>query len=318
MTRTLPVQLVIRARHYPYKCSPQTEIFHENTSSQNDMTIPQHPFNGLATISLLALTLIFAACDSTTPGSISGTPPALITSQAFEMDSESFASANAQPGGGTNSVQGANYTRAYATVLLVNLAVGVHLVVPSAATGAAASDTPHVENGTWIWEGRMTVFINNVVDVRLEGTPNGSVVDWEMFITSDNLLGRVYDDFVLYTATTQIGGGMSTWSLYYDIDGLGRTRVLDADHLQTGAQNELTFSVPDSNPNVDARGDSVYYLADGNERVFDHVVGPGQNRLIEWDAATSVGSITAFDYNDGERYCWDSNLDDAPCMPALF
>ena len=268
-------------------------------------------------VAVCALALVLAACDSTTPSTITDTPPALISSSAFDMDGESFGSTSAQPGQSTSSVSGPHHTRAYLTVVLVNLAVGVHLIVPSTATVSAGQDTPHVENGTWIWENTMTIFINNVVDVRLEGTPNGSVVDWEMFITSDNLLGQTYDNFILYTATTQIGGGMSTWSLYYDLAGLGRTRVLDADYLQTGAQHELTFSIPESNPNEDARGDSVYYMADGNDRVFDHEVGPGENRLIEWDSATKAGSIMAFDYLDGERYCWNDNLDNTPCVPTL-
>lgn len=268
-------------------------------------------------VAVCALGLGLAACDSSSPDAITDTPPALISSNAFEFDDESFASTSAQQGQGTSSVHGPHHSRAYLTVVLVDLAIGVHLIAPFKATGSAGQDTPHVENGTWIWENTTTIF-NSVVDVRLEGTPSGSQVAWEMYITSDNLLGQTYDNFILYSATTQIGGQMSSWSLYYNIAGQGRTRVLDADYEQTGAQHELTFRIPDTNPNQGTHGASVDYMADGNVREFNYQEPtPDQNHFIEWDAVTAAGSITAWDYNGGVQACWDSNLDDTPCVPTL-
>lgn len=93
--------------------------------------------------------------------------------------------------------------------------------------------------------------------------------------------------------------------------------MLDADYIRTGAQHELTFSIPETNPNPDAHGAEVYYMADGNTREFDfQEPTPSQNHFIEWNAATSVGSITAWNYNNGERACWDENLDNVTCEPS--
>ena len=139
-----------------------------------------------------------------------------------------------------------------------------------------------------------------------------------MYITSSNYGGQAYDNFVLYTATTQIGGLVGDWSLYYNIQGQDRTRLLDAHYEQTGAQHELTFSVPDTNPNQDAHGASVYYMAENSDRVVDYQEStPGQNHYIEWDAVTKAGSITAWNHNNGERACWDSNLDNTHCVPTI-
>ncbi|MDX1440744.1 MAG: hypothetical protein R3284_12665, partial [Rubricoccaceae bacterium] len=163
------------------------------------MTDPLSSYKALALVTVLGLALV--ACDSPNGNGDPGdTPPTLITADAFDYDGESFPDASAA------QAQGTNHSRAFLTVLIVNTAVGVHLILPAAATNAAGQDTPHVEDGTWIWERTVTVG-NSVVDIRLEGTPSGSMVDWEMFITSDNFGGQAYDDFSLYTATTAIGGG---------------------------------------------------------------------------------------------------------------
>lgn len=265
----------------------------------------------LSLVGACAFALTLSACDSSTTGSVTDTSPTLLPAAAFGMDVESF------PNGSGPSVQGDNHNRAALTVGLVNLAVGIHLVIPAAATNAATQATPTVENGTWIWENTVPVNLQNVT-FRLEGTPQGSEVDWQMILSSANIGGQLHENFVLYTATSALDGTSSTWSLYYNIEGQGRTRVLDADYDRTGAQHELTFSIPDTNPNEDAHGASVYYMAEGNTREFDYQEPTlGQNHFIEWNAATFVGSITAWNYNNGDRACWDSSLNDVSCVPTL-
>ena len=174
-----------------------------------------------------------------------------------------------------------------------------------------------MDGATWICENTVNVNGSNIT-FRLEGTPSGSNFDWEMFITVTNFRGEAYDDFGLYTATTQIGGQMGKWSLYYKIQGQ-RTRALDAVYDETSSTaREITFSIPDTNPNQEAHGASVYYMAEGSDRVVDYQEPtPGQNRHIVWDAVTAAGSFTAWDYNNEERACWGSNLDNVSCVPTM-
>jgi len=258
------------------------------------------------------MALALSACDSTTAGGggSDDVAPTLIPPAAFSIDDDSFPEQSVQ------SFQGSNHTQAFARVAIVNLAIGIHLIIPAAATNAATQVQPIVENGTWVWENTVPVD-DQPVTFRLEGTPDGSEIDWRMILASATISGQDYTHFVLYTATSSIDGTSSSWSLYYNIEGQGRTRVLDADYLQTGEQRELTFSIPESNPNEGARGDSVTYTSDGNDRVFDYMESPTRNHFIEWNAVTAVGSITAWDWNDGTRACWDSNLDNVPCVPTL-
>ena len=251
--------------------------------------------------------LAVSGCDSA--GS-DGTAPAVPSAGAFEFDA-SFPQA-VQSGGMENWANGAF------RVGVVTLAVGVHLVIPSAATHAATQAEPVVVDGTWIWEN--TVPIDGTpVTFRLEGTPEGQEIDWRMLISSDqDIHGEQYDAFELYNATTALDGRTGRWQLYYRIDEV-RTHVLTADFdVDSEDVREITFTVPETNPNPDARGSTVLYGHDGSARMFDwHQEPEDRDHLVEWSAATHAGSITATDYNGGVRACWDAGLQDAPCEPAL-
>lgn len=260
-------------------------------------------------VGVLTLGVLLAACDAADPNPPPPPPaaPSLPSAAAFDFD-RSFPSST-----GSQVQSGPNHGNAAFRVGVVTLAVGIHLIVPSVATGAAGQVSPVIQNGTWVWENTVAVEQSSVT-FRLEGTPDGNEVDWRMLISSPDLKGEVYDNFPLYTAATSFDGKTGTWSLNYRIDG-ATTNVLNADYEEaSGAVHELTFSIPESNPNENARGSSVLYQAAGDARLFDwHEPTPGQTHLIEWDAVTRAGSIEAWNYNNGERACWDSGLNDVPC-----
>jgi hypothetical protein len=257
-----------------------------------------------STLAVVALGLTLAACDAADPDpSVAPeTPPPA----AFAFDASFPEASNAQ-------LVGAHFINGATRVVFVTAAVGVHLIVPAEATRIATEADPFVEDGTWIWENSAS-FEATTVTVRLEGTPDGTEIDWRLFVSSDDLGDQVYEDFVLYEATTSLDGSQGSWALFYDLEG-DRTRVLDADFsVTTETVREITFTVPQSNPNAEARGASVRYAADGDWRLFDtQEATPGQTHLVEWNAATSEGFVEAWNYNEGARGCWDSNLDDVAC-----
>jgi hypothetical protein len=247
-----------------------------------------------------------AGCDS---GANNGAEPPVLAPGAFQYD-PTFPEA---AGGG-----GANWTNAALRVGVVTLAVGAHLFIPAAATSAATQDEPTVVDGTWIWEN--TVPINNVpVTFRLEGTPAGQEITWRMLISANQAIdGAIYDEFELYDATTTLDGRTGDWRLYYLIEDV-RTHVLSADFDVDSEQvADVTYSIPDTNPNTGARGSTVLYARDGEARTFDwHQEPEDFDHLVQWSAATNAGSLTATNYNGGERACWDASLADVPCEPAL-
>jgi len=253
-----------------------------------------------ALVALVAL----AGCDTNDSGDADA--PAVLTPAAFTFD-RSFPEDD-------NAHIGQNFVEGAARVFFVSAAVGVHLVIPAAATDAATQVEPRVEHGTWIWEN--TVDHNgNDITFRLEGTPEGTQVDWRMLISADAPIdGQHYDDFVLYTARTSLNGRTGEWHLFYKISGTS-TNVLDADFEVRGENNgEITFSVPETNPDPGARGASIEYGALGSARSFLWTEQePSHTHLVEWDEQTHAGAITAWNYNGGVRACWDSSLNDVAC-----
>ena len=259
---------------------------------------------------LLTAALVLAACDATDPGTPAAdpTPP---PASVFTLD-PSFPT-DAAPGGQTQLL-GEHFVQGAARVGIVTTVVGVWLAIPAAVTDAATDVEPVVESGTWIWEN--TVPINGTTfTLRLEGTPVGSSVDWTMFVSADRPVnGQTYNDFALYTATTSLNGRVGSWQLFA-FDGGTRTRVLDADYEVTNSTvAEITYSIPDTNPNVDARGSSVRYESNGSARLFDwHQEPEDFDHLVGWDAVLHAGFIEATNYNGGARSCWDPQLNDSPC-----
>src|SRR5690606_16347802 len=162
----------------------------------------------LALLAPLALT----GCDDADPGDPNdGAAPPVIAPAAFAFD-QSF---DVDPNG--RSAFGQNWFNAAGRVTIVSLAIGVHLIVPHAATEAATQVQPYVEDGTWIWENTVT-HEGRTVTFRLEGTPEGTEIDWRMLISADDLGGADYDAFELYNGTTSLDGKSGTWRLYYDIE----------------------------------------------------------------------------------------------------
>lgn len=252
----------------------------------------------------LALVGALAACDSADSGGDGGggaaAPPTPIALAAFDAGTDAFPDAAASAAGKS---AGLTYANAAVRVGVVSTIVGLNLVLPTLATEAATRRAPELVDGAFVWSNTVEV-LGAPVDVRLTGDPSGSLVDWTLETAPS---GEPF--FTFYTARTTLDGRDGDWSLFKpDADGSVLTADFDAD---SQTDREITFAVPAGN---DGAGSEVTYRVDGTTQVFDFTKQPeGTRALIEWDLGTRAGSITADDYNDGERACWDTNLDDVAC-----
>lgn len=252
---------------------------------------------------LLLPFLLTTGCDSADDDT---DQPEVINPEAFSMDTGVFDVV------GKQASMGPNYTAALLRVLPVTILLEANLFIPQAVTAAALQADPIVEDGTWIWASTTTIDGRSAT-FRLTGTPDGREIDWSMRVTTtDPGTGEVYNDFELYTAETTLDGQEGTWQLYYRLDGV-RTNVLNAEFdVGSASEKTLTFRVPDTAESN--AGDSVRYGAEGNERSFFWTqVANALTHDIVWDAATKAGSITATDYKDGAKSCWDTQLNDVAC-----
>lgn len=280
-----------------------------------------HPTMVRRTTSLLALLVGLAVlgvgltgCDSSDPARDDA--PRVIDPAAFQTDIESFGTASTS---NLESKAGSNFTRSALTVGLVSVVIEANLVIPQAMTAAALNEDPMVDDGTWIWESTTTYTgadgTEKTATFRLEGTPDGESVDWEMYVSStEGPNGNALENFVLYTATTAFDGSNGTWELFYPVEGQ-RVNVLDAEFTaDSESSKSVTFSVPAGIG--EGGGDAVRYTTQDVQRSFAYNRNePAENIVIEWNAETKAGSIQATDYNNGQRACWGPapELANVPC-----
>lgn len=266
--------------------------------------------NPISRILMVVAVLALAACDTNNATS-EAEAPTLIPEAAFAFDADLGNTSSSRSASGN---AGLNFFTGAARVGIVSLVVKANLILPAAMTGAATSVDPIVSDGVWVWSSTRPV---NGTDAtfRLEGTPDGSFIDWNLRVTTANpATGDALDDFVLYTARTSLDGKTGTWRLYYRING-ERTEVLSADYDVSGTAKELRFTV--ENDNDDNVGSTVLYQTEDGTNTFDWLQKPQDIRtLVEWDEATGAGFIEADDYKGGERSCWNASGDDVACQSA--
>lgn len=260
---------------------------------------------GRNTLCIALFLFLLAGCDSTSNDEQA--PPAMLPAEAFSLQANLFNQEDA-----SKTSVGTHFTAAALRVWPVSLLIGANLVVPVAVTGAALQADPERDGATWTWTS--TARANGEeVTFTLRGTLQGTDVNWSMRITYfDAQAQQQLDDFELYTAQTDISGQTGSWQLYYLINGESRN-VLNADFVVPGeTEVTITYSVPSSAER--SAGDSVRYERDGNAYVFLwQQVEEAMEHDVTWEATTRIGSITASNYNGGQKGCWDEALNNTAC-----
>ena len=263
-------------------------------------------------ISLLLALIVTATAGCDSQPANEDTPPALISQEAFQLQTDLFGASSGK------TLAKLNFAAAALRVWPVSVILQANLIVPAVVTAAALEDEPELIDGTWVWSSDVVAQGNGLagataLNFRLEGRPVADGVDWSMMITaSEPLNGQVYDAFELYTAHTSPGGLTGSWQLYYRIDG-ERRNVLNAAFTQSDSdEKSLTFSIPESAD--EHAGDWVRYEVEGDDRRFVwQQIEPDLTHDVRWNATSKTGSITASNYNGGTTLCWDAELEDSAC-----
>lgn len=250
-------------------------------------------------LAALALVAVFAGCDSSSPEG----PPPTIAPAAFSVSAFPGAASASGASADASARVGSHFLNAAGRVAIVSAAVGVHLILPEAATRAATAVEPTAAGETWLWD--TTVDVRGTpVEIRLEATARGSETDWRLSTAANG-----GERFTYYTATTSDEGKAGTWRLFLpNEDGVVLQAAFD---VRDESGREVTFSVPEGRP---LGGSSVRYGTEGTARSFDWREEPsGAQTVVRWDAETRAGSIEAETYNGGARACWDAGLDNVDC-----
>ena len=212
----------------------------------------------------------------------------------------------------TASSVGLNYTTARITVGLATATILVIMSVPTLTFAAAISQTPEFKEGKWHWNYTVTDG-NFSYQADLTGwidTDSQESV-WEMRITTSGFLNSL-DGFLWYSGRAKLDISSGYWDIFDPTQPNSSVKVLRIDWQTngtdqanvkfTGLRDDVAQKVLTYDANASAR--SMIYEDSSASTVT----------TVEWDAQTQAGSIIAPSYKNGDKACWDENLDDVACQ----
>jgi hypothetical protein len=203
-----------------------------------------------------------------------------------------------------------NFGNAAIRVLAAQVATVVVLAVPVATFAAAANNTPTFEeDNRWHWR-FTTVQGGHTYTAHLSGVVQGSMVGWDMRITSPTH-DPPLEEFVWYGGQGLLDRTSGTWTFYDPATPASSTAVLRIDWTHVSATEhgwEATALAGE------ASGDVFTADVDGNDRMITYL-DASESAFMEiyWNAADGSGYLIAPHYNGGVKSCWNASQQDVAC-----
>jgi hypothetical protein len=264
----------------------------------------------------LILSIFWLAACEKNPTASKSPKPDLPPQSSMAVDVQMFSSnAGLSNTGADETAIGKNFVAARLTVGAINLAVLAHTSVPVLTFGAAISQQPSLkDDGKWHWVYSVSNNAGQQFQADLAGWIDASaqVSRWEMRISTSGL-GAPLNNFLWYTGSAALNNGSGQWDIYDAAQPSSSVKVVHIDWDHPSADKAtLKFTVV--KPQVPENGDVLTYKAEGNGRMVTYFDKSESGTLeIFWDASTNAGYLIAPHYNNGQKSCWDNQLNDTTC-----
>jgi hypothetical protein len=211
---------------------------------------------------------------------------------------------------------GLNFVAARLAVGAINLAVLAHMSVPVLTFAAALSQEPTFkDDGKWHWIYSVSNETGQKFQADLAGWIDASaqVSRWEMRISTSGL-GAPLNNFLWYTGQAALKNDSGKWDIYDAAQPNSSVKIvhIDWDH-PSATSATLKFTVV--KPQVPENGDMLTYKAENSNRSVTYFDQSANSTLqIFWNATTNAGYLIAPNYNNGQKACWDEQLNDTTCQ----
>ena len=260
---------------------------------------------------LIFLLLTFTGCETIDPKVDDLEAPAVIPAQAFALNLgvlEQEAPANKNNAAFTNWLSAT-----------IRAGIAIHIThailhVPFELTSAIQHVPPVYNDNAFIWAAD-TLIDGQHHGIALKAQKADNYVDWQMKVSGViDETGASFENFLLYNARTYTDANEGSFQVYFPV-AAGSQQVMDGSYeVIDETRHTLMFSIPQDVDDIG--GSSATFNRDGEWITLD-LTGPrGGTHLIVWNETTGDGSLTAPDYNNGEKACWDATLQNVPCEPA--
>lgn len=214
-----------------------------------------------------------------------------------------------------------NWINALVRVLYLKLLVYDALEEPIGAFALAIHSVPQKQSdGGWLWT---YIFVEDGVEysVFLYGKVVSGHVEWRLEV-STNAPEFLLDHFVWFAGQSMLDGTEGHWQFYQPVlpasaapavagatDGIQTARI-DWEKI---AATDHSLTVIVNGPGNPDEGDTLEFnesLSIGEVNHYD--AGEDRHSNITW-YPDGTGSITVWDYNNGETGCWDEHQQDTDC-----
>ena len=258
----------------------------------------------------LALVFVVASCkaeDEAQEG------PQLPPPESMTLDLSPFTGTASKEGAGPKS----NFNNAALRVGVLNLFVRASLLPPAAVLRAALTVRPIFEDGKWIWEfdhshggasyaAVLTAWFDN-------SEREGDSLELAMAITCPTCKIPT-TDFTWYTGHFEIGGGRGTWQFFHPGIEQDDQTFVTIDYTVTDLTHRAITATNNRADGHEDAADVIAYALDGDRlQISFHDENEGLDYVAQASLATKAGWLEVPNYNDGEKACWDSELQNVDC-----
>lgn len=251
---------------------------------------------------ILAAGLLLTSCSSSTESS-SEQPPQVPPTESMTVDISEMQNAKTQS---TAKAVESNFSSALVAGSLAKLILQANLALPQALLASAQNQSAEFENGEWVWEYNSGAQ-GNTFGVKLAANVESEQnVNWNFFITNSALN---MDDQLFFSGSSDFEATAGTWT-YYSLDDEEEISTITWERGEDMASVILEVT-SDRNDRV---GDSISYDFDGNTKTVVYLdASSNETTTVSYNTETLAGFIISPDYNNGEKSCWDSSLNNITC-----
>ena len=263
---------------------------------------------------ILCTVLAFSGCDTVDPVSTTPESPVVIPEDAFTLDLNVFAEETAATEAGKSNAAITNWLNAAIRAGVATHVTHAILDVPFKLTRAIQHVPPVFVDGAFVWAAD-SLIDGQLHAIYLEARVIDNYVDWEMQVTGVmEETGVSFENFVLYTARTYTDAMEGNFQIYFPVE-TGSQMVMDGSYEKVDTTGKtLEFTIPAEVEDIG--GASAFFNQSGEQITLELVDPSGGTHLMEWSRRTHAGSLTASDYNNGERACWNESLQNVECEVA--
>lgn len=259
-----------------------------------------------ALVAALSLLLVINACTSD-PAAIYEDPPKVPPASSMEMDFSTFGSQQ-----GKSQMQSTdNFSRAAVTALIMKGVVEVNLAIPRALLKSARNaDAELNDNEKWEWSFSRTERDTSFeVSLLAERTQQDSV-NWDFYVTNSNF---DLQHQLFFNGVTNTQGTEGRWS-YYSLQNTDSREQVSQINWTVKAEDDVQLKLTVTTDRHHRRGDYIdYTFKDSLKTAIYYDNSEDQQTEIQYNVDTRAGYIIAPNYNNGEKACWNKNLEDITC-----